>query len=89
MTKAKAADHIHDGVRFNTICPGTVDSPSLTERINAADDPEAARAAFIARQPMGRLGDAQEIASLAAWLASDESAYMTGSVLVMDGGATL
>lgn len=89
MTKAMAADHIRDGVRFNVICPGTVDSPSLQGRINAAADPEAARAAFIARQPMGRLGEAHEIASLAAYLASDESAYMTGSVLVIDGGATV
>ena len=89
MTKAMAADHIRDGVRFNVICPGTVESPSLHDRINAAADPEAARAAFIARQPMGRLGQAHEIAALAAYLASDESAYMTGSVLVIDGGATV
>jgi len=89
MVKAMAADHVRDGVRFNAICPGTVNSPSLNDRINAAADPDAARAAFIARQPMGRLGEAHEIASLAAFLASDESVYMTGSVVVMDGGATL
>ena len=89
MTKAMAADHIKDGVRFNVICPGTVDSPSLQDRINQSADPIATRAAFIARQPMGRLGEAEEIAALAAYLAADESAYMTGSVLVLDGGATL
>ena len=89
MFKALASDHVKDGVRFNAICPGTVDSPSLNERINAADDPAAARAAFIARQPMGRLGTSNEIAALAAYLAADESAFMTGSVLVIDGGATV
>jgi 2-keto-3-deoxy-L-fuconate dehydrogenase len=88
MTKALAADHVKDGVRFNAICPGTVDSPSLNERINAADDPAAARVSFIARQPMGRLGRTEEIAALAAYLAADESAFMTGSILVIDGGAT-
>lgn len=88
MTKALAADHVRDGVRFNAICPGTVQSPSLEERINANADPDAARAAFIARQPMGRLGQPEEIAALAAYLAADESAFMTGSVLVLDGGAT-
>lgn len=88
MTKAMAADHLKDGVRFNAICPGTVQSPSLDERINANADPVAARAAFIARQPMGRLGQPEEVAALAAYLAADESAFMTGSVLVLDGGAT-
>ncbi|MNL59181.1 2-keto-3-deoxy-L-fuconate dehydrogenase [compost metagenome] len=88
MTKAMAADHVGDGVRFNAVCPGTVQSPSLDERINANADPVAARAAFIARQPMGRLGQPEEVAALAAYLAADESAFMTGSVVVLDGGAT-
>jgi 2-keto-3-deoxy-L-fuconate dehydrogenase len=88
MTKAMAADHAAQGVRFNAICPGTVESPSLLGRINATPDPVATRAAFIARQPMGRLGEPAEIAALAAYLAADESAFMTGSVLVLDGGAT-
>ena len=88
MTKAMAADHALQGVRFNAICPGTVESPSLLARINATPDPVATRAAFIARQPMGRLGEPAEVAALAAYLAADESAFMTGSVLVLDGGAT-
>jgi 2-keto-3-deoxy-L-fuconate dehydrogenase len=88
MTKALAADHVKEGVRFNTICPGTIDSPSLNERINAAEDVEIARANFIARQPMGRFGTCDEVAALSAYLAADESAFMTGSILVFDGGST-
>lgn len=86
LTKAVAADFVTAGIRCNAICPGTVDTPSLQDRINAFDDPEAARAAFIARQPMGRLGSAEEIAALAVYLASDESAYTTGTIQVIDGG---
>jgi 2-keto-3-deoxy-L-fuconate dehydrogenase len=89
LTKSVAIDYVGQGVRCNAICPGTVESPSLEERIGAAADPEAARKAFIARQPMGRLGTAEEIAALAVYLASDESAYMTGSVLVIDGGLSV
>lgn len=89
MTKALAADHVAQGVRFNAICPGTIDTPSLGERINATPDPAATRSAFIARQPMGRLGMAGEIAALTAYLAADESAFMTGAALVIDGGATV
>lgn len=89
LTKSIAIDFIGDGIRANAICPGTVDSPSLRGRIAATGDPEAARAAFIARQPMGRLGTPEEIARLAVYLASDESAYMTGAEIVIDGGLSL
>lgn len=86
LTKAVAADFVASGIRCNAICPGTVDTPSLQDRINAFDDPEAARAAFIARQPMGRLGSVEEIAAVAVHLASNESAYTTGTIHVIDGG---
>lgn len=86
LTKSIAADFIGDGIRCNAICPGTVSTPSLDDRIDAFDDPVAARAGFIARQPMGRLGRAEEIAALAVYLASDESAYTTGVAHVIDGG---
>lgn len=86
MTKAVAADFVTAGVRVNAICPGTVDSPSLQDRMRAQGDYETARAAFIARQPMGRLGRAEEIAALAVYLASDESAFTTGVAHVIDGG---
>ncbi|MBT4428629.1 MAG: SDR family oxidoreductase [Rhodospirillaceae bacterium] len=89
LTKAVAADFVGHGIRCNAICPGTVQTPSLDERINAFDDPVAARKAFIARQPMGRLGSAEEIASLALYLASDESAYTTGTEAIIDGGMTV
>ena len=87
LTKAVAADHAGAGVRCNAICPGTVASPSLEDRINSFADPVAARAAFIARQPMGRLGTPEQVAALAAYLAADESAFTTGSVMLVDGGA--
>jgi len=89
LTKAVAADVIGKGVRCNAIAPGTVQSPSLDERIAAYDDPVAARKAFIARQPMGRLGEPEEIAHMAVYLASDESVFMTGQVVAVDGGVTL
>ena len=88
LTKAVAADVVSHGVRVNAICPGTVETPSLHDRINQNADPVAARAAFIARQPMGRLGTADEIAALAVYLASDESSYTTGAIHVIDGGWT-
>jgi 2-keto-3-deoxy-L-fuconate dehydrogenase len=88
LTKSVAADYVARGIRCNAICPGTVATPSLDERINAFDDPVAARADFIRRQPMGRLGSAEEIAALAIYLASDESAYTTGAIHVIDGGWT-
>jgi 2-keto-3-deoxy-L-fuconate dehydrogenase len=89
LTKAVAADYIDRGIRCNAICPGTVESPSLQARIDAFDDPLAARRAFIARQPLGRLGTAEEIAAMAVYLASDESAFTTGTNMVVDGGVTL
>jgi 2-keto-3-deoxy-L-fuconate dehydrogenase len=89
LTKSVAKDFVDKGVRCNAICPGTVDTPSLQDRINAFPDPEEARKAFVARQPMGRLGTAEEIASLALYLASDESAFVTGEWTVIDGGMTI
>lgn len=90
LTKSVAADFIAHKIRCNAILPGTVQSPSLEDRINALPGSyEENRAAFIARQPMGRLGEAHEIASLAAYLASDESEFMTGQSLSIDGGMTV
>jgi 2-keto-3-deoxy-L-fuconate dehydrogenase len=86
MTKSVAADFITSGVRCNAICPGTVESPSLGERMRAQGDYETARAAFVARQPMGRLGTPEEIAALVVYLASDESSFTTGAAHVIDGG---
>jgi len=89
LTKSVAIDFIGQGVRCNAICPGTVQSPSLDERINAFDDPVEARKNFIARQPLGRLGTAEEIAALAVYLAGDESGYTTGAIINVDGGLTI
>jgi len=86
MTKSVAADFVTQGVRVNAICPGTVDSPSLHDRLRDTGDYEAAKKAFIARQPMGRIGVPEEIAALAAYLAADESAFTTGQAHVIDGG---
>ena len=86
LTKSVAADYVTHGIRCNAICPGTVDTPSLHERIAAHGDVDKARAAFVARQPMGRLGKASEIAALVVYLASDESSYTTGATHVIDGG---
>ena len=88
LTKSVSADYLRDGIRCNCICPGTVQSPSLDDRINAFEDPIQARKDFIARQPLGRLGDAEEIAAIAVYLASDESAYTTGQPFIIDGGIT-
>lgn len=85
MTKAVAMDFVGQGIRCNVICPGTVDTPSLGGRIASAADPEAARRDFVARQPMGRFGTAQEIANLAVYLASDEATFTSGAVHVIDG----
>jgi 2-keto-3-deoxy-L-fuconate dehydrogenase len=93
MTKSVAADYVARGIRVNCLCPGTVQTPSLDERIavNAASagSIEAARAAFIARQPMGRLGSPEEIAALAVYLASDAAQFITGQAVVIDGGVTI
>lgn len=86
MTKAVAADYVTQGIRCNAICPGTVESPSLQDRMRAQGDYETARAAFISRQPMGRIGKAEEIAALVVYLASDESGFTTGAAHVIDGG---
>jgi len=86
LTKAVAADHVRKGVRCNAICPGTVETPSLHGRMAATGDLEAARKAFIARQPMQRLGKPEEIAALAVYLGSDESAFTTGQTHIVDGG---
>jgi 2-keto-3-deoxy-L-fuconate dehydrogenase len=86
MTKALAADFTAKGIRVNAICPGTVESPSLIERLKAQGDFEAAKAAFTARQPMGRMAQPEEIANLVVYLASDESAFVTGQTFVIDGG---
>jgi 2-keto-3-deoxy-L-fuconate dehydrogenase len=89
LTKSVAADYVTKGIRCNAVCPGTVDTPSLGERINANADPEEARRAFIARQPMGRLARAEEIAPVVVFLASDESVFATGQAFTVDGGITI
>ncbi|WP_374446502.1 SDR family oxidoreductase [Stella sp.] len=89
LTKSVAADYMRQGIRCNAICPGTVDTPSLGDRINAFADPVQARKDFIARQPMGRLGRPEEIAHLAVYLASDESSFTTGTAVISDGGMVL
>ena len=91
LTKAVAADYITRGIRCNAICPGTVESPSLRERIDAQAKASGqtiaqVEAAFVARQPMGRLGRVEEIAALAVYLASDESSFTTGTAQIIDGG---
>lgn len=86
MTKSVAADFVTSGIRCNAVCPGTVDSPSLHDRLRATGDYDAARAQFTARQPMGRIASAEEIADLVVYLASDESSYTTGQAHVIDGG---
>ena len=88
LTKSIASDHVKSGVRCNAICPGTVMSPSLQDRLAATGDYDKAEEAFIARQPMGRFGKAEEIAALAVYLASDESGFVTGQAINIDGGWT-
>ncbi len=89
LTKSVAIDFIKRGIRCNAMCPGTIDTPSLGDRINAFADPVQARKEFIARQPMGRLGTAEEIGEACVYLASDESRFMTGQTFLIDGGITI
>jgi len=89
FTRALAIDHVKQGIRVNCVCPGTVDTPSLGERIKAFADPAQARKDFIARQPMGRLATAEEIAETFVYLVSDESSFMTGQAVYVDGGMSL
>ncbi len=88
LTKSVASDYIQSGIRCNAICPGTIQTPSLEARIAESNDAEKTRQAFIARQPLGRLGTTNEIAALAVYLASDESTYTTGTTQIIDGGWT-
>ena len=89
FTRALAIDHVRQNIRVNCVCPGTVDTPSLGDRINAFADPEQARKDFVARQPMGRLATAEEIAETFVYLVSDESSFMTGQAVFVDGGMSL
>jgi len=89
MTRAMAMDYIKDNIRVNCVCPGTIDTPALEERIQDSADPEATRKALIARQPLGRLGTDEEIAHAVLFAASPAASYMVGSALIIDGGATL
>ena len=89
LTKSIAADFAASGIRCNALCPGTVDTPSLKERMSAQGDEDGARALFVSRQPMGRLGRPEEIAAAALYLCSDESSFMTGQAFVIDGGMAL
>ena len=86
LTRAMALDHVKDGIRVNAVCPGTTLTPWIDERLAEAPDPDAAMAALVARQPMGRLGTAEEMAAAYLVLASDESGFTTGATLVVDGG---
>jgi len=89
MSKAIAADYVKQGIRCNAICPGTVHSPSLETRLASQGNYEQTKAEFVARQPMGRIGDPNEIAALVAYLAGDQSGYTTGQAHVIDGGWTI
>lgn len=89
LTKSIAADYVNQGIRCNAVCPGTIDTPSLADRINALPDPVQARRDFIARQPMGRLGTVDDMVPLFVYLASDESSFATGTTFSVDGGMTI
>jgi 2-keto-3-deoxy-L-fuconate dehydrogenase len=89
LTKAITADFVKRGIRCNAVCPGTIDTPSLADRINALPDPVQARKDFIARQPLGRLGTVDDIVPLFVYLASDESTFATGTTFTVDGGITI
>ena len=89
LTKAMAADYITENIRVNCVCPGTINTPSMQQRIDASPDPKAALANFIARHPIGRLGKDEEIAAAVLFLASEEAAFITGTTLLVDGGMTM
>jgi 2-keto-3-deoxy-L-fuconate dehydrogenase len=89
MTKSLAIDFVKKNIRVNAICPGTVDTPSLGDRIKALGDESRARAEFVARQPMGRLATAEEISEMAVYLASDDAQFVTGQSMIIDGGITI
>lgn len=89
LTKSMALDYVKENIRVNCLCPGTVDTPSLAQRLSAFPDPAEARRNFIARQPMGRFGTAEEIAAAALYLVSDDSAFVTGVAFAIDGGLTI
>ena len=89
LTKSIAADYVKQGIRCNAVCPGTIDTPSLADRINAFSDPVQARKDFIARQPMGRLGTVDDMVPLFVYLASDESSFASGTTFTVDGGMTI
>ena len=88
LTLAMAADHLEDGIRVNCVCPGTVDTPWVARLLAATDDPDEARRGLIARQPIGRLGTAEEVAEAIVYLASPAAGYVTGTALAIDGGIT-
>ena len=88
LTRTMALDHVKDGIRVNCVCPGTTETPWIQERLQEAPDAKGAMAALVARQPMGRLGRAEEMAAAYLFLASDESAFTTGTALLVDGGFT-
>lgn len=89
LSRAMAVDHLKDNIRVNVVCPGTIDTPSVEERINNSPDPEALRAAFIARQPLGRLGTSEEVAEAVLFACGDRTGFLNGSVITIDGGATM
>lgn len=89
LSRSMAADYVKDNIRVNVICPGTTYTPAIDEKIRTAEDPEAMEATFVGRQPMGRLGRVEEIAHAVLFAACEEAAYMTGSVIVIDGGMTM
>lgn len=89
LSRAMAADHVKDNIRVNVVCPGTTYTPAIQEKIRTASDPAAMEATFVGRQPMGRLGRVEEIAQAVVFAACEEAAYMTGSVIVIDGGMTM
>jgi NAD(P)-dependent dehydrogenase (short-subunit alcohol dehydrogenase family) len=89
LTKSMAVDYVRDGIRVNCLCPGTIDTPSLQQRLAAFADPEEARKQFVARQPMGRLGTAEEVAKAALFLVSEDAKFVTGTAFSIDGGFTV